>query len=90
MNDYLRALFIRSEKIVIELARLHEIDAQIVKDHENHGIFIARLRSDTDGLKSDMSEIHRELRILHPLPYARLHLQKCIEDQIASNEAVNA
>ena len=91
MSDYnLRALLIRSEKVEVELANLREIDAQLVKDHEEQSVVIARLRSDTDLLKSDMSEVHGELRILHPLPYARLHLQKCIEDQIASNDAVNA
>jgi hypothetical protein len=37
-----------------------------------------------------LTEIHDDLRILHPLPYARLHLQKCITHQIACNEAVNA
>jgi ankyrin repeat protein len=39
---------------------------------------------------NDLSEVHDDLRILHPLPYARLHLEKCIEHQIACNDAVNA
>jgi hypothetical protein len=37
-----------------------------------------------------LTEVHTDLRILHPLPYARLHLQKCIEHQTACNDAVNA
>ena len=58
MSDYnLRALLIRSEKVEVELANLREIDAQLVKDQEKHSIDIARLRSDTDLLKSDMSEV---------------------------------
>ena len=58
MSDYnLRALLIRSEKVEVELANLREIDAQLVKDQDKQSIVIARLRSDTDLLKSDMSEV---------------------------------
>jgi hypothetical protein len=36
-----------------------------------------------------LSEIHEDLRILHPLPYARLKLAECITHQIACNDALN-
>ena len=49
-----------------------------------------QLKIDYARLTSDLTEIHDDLRILHPLPYARLDLQKCITHQIACNEAVNA
>jgi len=58
---------------------------------------MARVESDNTQLKlenarltTDLSEVHDDLRILHPLPYARLHFEKCINRQIACNEAVNA
>jgi hypothetical protein len=58
---------------------------------------MAQLKDDNTQLKStvtrlltDLSEVHDDLRILHPLPYARLHFQKCINRQIACNDAVNA
>jgi hypothetical protein len=41
-------------------------------------------------VKGVVTEVQGDLRILHPLPYARLHFQKCIDHQIACNEAVNA
>ena len=49
------------------------INAQLEKDQENHDIIIANLCTDTAHLQNDMSEIHREIHILYPLPYAPLH-----------------
>jgi len=49
-----------------------------------------QLKIDYARLLTDLSEVYTDLRILHPLPYARLHLQKCINHQIACNDAVNA
>jgi hypothetical protein len=49
-----------------------------------------QLKIDNARLLTDLSEVHDDLRILHPLPYARLHFQKCINHQIACNDAVNA
>jgi len=69
---------------------LKNVNADIEKEQEKQSIVIARLRSETDVIKSNMSEIQRDLRILHPLPYARLYLQKCIDGQIDCNDAVNA
>ena len=51
---------------------------------------LAQQQVEIAELRSCLSEVHGDLRILHPLPYARLHLQKCIEDQIVCNDAVNA
>jgi hypothetical protein len=77
-----------------------EMDQQRVeseKEIESLRSNMAQLREDNTQLKidnarllTDLTEIHDDLRILHPLPYARLHLQKCINHQIACNEAVNA
>jgi ankyrin repeat protein len=52
--------------------------------------YSTQLKLDNARLLTDLSEVHTDLRILHPLPYARLHLQKCINHQIACNDAVNA
>ena len=49
-----------------------------------------QLKIDNARLLTDLREVHDDLRILHPLPYARLHFQKCINHQIACNDAVNA
>ena len=49
-----------------------------------------QLKLDNTRLLTDLTEVQNDLRILHPLPYARLHLEKCIEHQIACNNAVNA
>jgi hypothetical protein len=49
-----------------------------------------QLKLDNTRLLTDLTEVQNDLRILHPLPYARLHLEKCIEHQIACNDAVNA
>jgi hypothetical protein len=49
-----------------------------------------RLQTTITPLLSDISEFRGDLRILHPLPYARLHLQHCIERQEACNAELNA
>jgi hypothetical protein len=49
-----------------------------------------RLQTTITPLLSDISELRGDLRILHPLPYARLHLQHCIERQEACNAELNA
>jgi predicted nucleotide-binding protein len=50
----------------------------------------SRLQTTITPLLSDISEFRGDLRILHPLPYARLHLQHCIERQEACNAELNA
>jgi hypothetical protein len=49
-----------------------------------------RLQTTITPLLSDISEFRGDLRILHPLPYARLHLQHCIERQETCNAELNA
>jgi hypothetical protein len=49
-----------------------------------------QLKLDNTRLLTDLTEVQNDLRILHPLPYARLYLQKCIDHQIVCNDAVNA
>jgi hypothetical protein len=49
-----------------------------------------RLQTTITPLLSDISELRGDLRILHPLPYARLHLQHCIERQETCNAELNA
>jgi hypothetical protein len=73
-----------------------EIEKQRV-ENDSFRSLVSRLESDNTQLKldntrivSDLSEVQNDLRILHPLPYAHLHLEKCIEHQIACNNAVNA
>jgi hypothetical protein len=48
-----------------------------------------QLKIDIAGMTTDLYEIHDDLRILHPLPYARLKLTECIKIQEACNDAVN-
>jgi ankyrin repeat protein len=48
------------------------------------------LNSTVSRLEIDNAEARGDLRILHPLPYARLHLQHCIERQEACNAELNA
>ena len=76
MND-------KMEKQRVEIESLRSNMARVESDN-------AQLKIDNARLTSDLTEIHDDLRILHPLPYARLHLQKCITHQIACNDAVNA
>ena len=71
------------ESLRFNMARVESDNAQLKIDNSH-------LLSSVTRLTSDLTEIHDDLRILHPLPYARLHLQKCINHQIACNEAVNA
>jgi hypothetical protein len=74
-----------------------EIERNMRGEIESLRSVVARHESDNAQLKlynarllTDLSEVHTDLRILHPLPYARLHLQKCIDHQILCNDAVNA
>jgi hypothetical protein len=74
-----------------------EKTSKMEKEIESLRSAVTELKSDNPQLKldnarllTDLSEVHTDLRILHPLPYARLHLQKCINHQIACNDAVNA
>jgi len=66
-----------------QIESLHSIVARVESDN-------TQLKLDNARLLTDLSEVHTDLRILHPLPYARLYLQKCINHQIACNDAVNA
>ncbi len=63
---------------------------QLKLDNTNLLSTVSRINSENARLHTDLSEVHEDLRILHPLPYARLHFQKCINHQIACNDAVNA
>jgi hypothetical protein len=78
-------------------AQIEEKTLKMEKEIESLRSVVARHESDNSQLKldnarllTDLSEVHTDLRILHPLPYARLNLQKCINHQIACNDAVNA
>jgi len=78
---------VESEK---EIESLRSNMAQLRDDNTQLNSTISQLKIDNARLTTDLTEIHNDLRILHPLPYARLHLQKCITHQIACNDAVNA
>jgi hypothetical protein len=78
------------ESLRSNMARVESDNAQLNSTISQLKIDNSHLLSSVTRLTSDLTEIHDDLRILHPLPYARLHLQKCINHQIACNEAVNA
>ena len=74
-----------------------EIEKQMKAEIDSLRSVVSLLESDNTQLKldnarllTDLTEVQNDLRTLHPLPYARLHLQKCINYQIACNYAVNA
>jgi hypothetical protein len=78
-------------------AEMEKQRVEMEKKIESLRSVVARVESDNTHLNSavtrlltDLTEVHTDLRILHPLPYARLHLQKCINHQLACNDAVNA
>jgi len=48
------------------------------------------LLSDNIKLRSDISILQGDLRTLHPLPYARLHLKNCTVHQAACNSAIKS
>jgi hypothetical protein len=83
MND-------KMDKKTEEIESLRSNVARVESDNAQLNSTISQLKIDNARLTSDLTEIHDDLRILHPLPYARLHLKKCITHQIACNEAVNA
>jgi ankyrin repeat protein len=71
--------------------------AEMEKEVNSLRSIVARNGSDNTQLKlentrllTDLSKVHANLCILHPLPSARLSLQKCINHQKACNEAVNS
>jgi hypothetical protein len=82
MNDKMEKQRVESEKQRIEIESLRSNMAQLKDDN-------TQLKLDNARLLTDLSEVHDDLRILHPLPYARLHLQHCIERQEACNAELN-
>jgi hypothetical protein len=87
----------KTSKMEKEIESLRSAETELKSDNTQLKSAIARHESDNSQLKldnarllTDLSEVHTDLRILHPLPYARLHLQKCINHQILCNDAVNA
>jgi hypothetical protein len=69
----------------------HESDnTQLKSDNSQLKLDNSQLTATVTRLLTDLSQVNTDLRILHPLPYARLHLQKCINHQITCNDAVNA
>ena len=94
MNDKIKKQRVEMEKQRVEtndkIESLRSNMARVESDNAQLKIDNSHLLSSVTRLTSDLTEIHDDLRILHPLPYARLHLQKCITHQIACNEAVNA
>ena len=73
-----------------EIVSLRSVVARHESDNTQLKSDNTQLNSTVTRLLTDLSEVHTDLRILHPLPYARLSLQKCINHQIACNDAVNA
>jgi hypothetical protein len=73
-----------------EIESLRSVVARVESDNTQLKLDNTQLNSTVTRLLTDFAEVHTDLRILHPLPYARLHLQKCIDHQLACNDAVNA
>jgi hypothetical protein len=74
----------------VENESLRSIVTRVESDNTHLLSSVLQLKLDNARLLTDLTEVHNDLRILHPLHYARLHLQKCINHQIACNDAVNA
>jgi hypothetical protein len=90
-------LRMQREEMEKKTAEMEKQREEMEKKIESLRSVVARVESDNTHLNStvtrlltDLTEVHTDLRILHPLPYARLHLQKCINHQLACNDAVNA
>jgi hypothetical protein len=91
MDERLSALFeLKLEKVQQEMEKqsgeiktLRSVVTRVESDN-------TLLKLDNARLLTDLNEVQHDLRILHPLPYARLYLQECIKHQIARNDAVNA
>jgi hypothetical protein len=67
-----------------------EVISRLDEDNVKQNEAITLLNSTVSRLEIDNAEARGDLRILHPLPYARLHLQHCIERQEACNAELNA
>jgi hypothetical protein len=106
MEDRLGALFEeRVGKVELEMRlQREEMERKMVRQREEMEKQRLKLEADSaqlmtinsqllstvTRLSTELSIVQDDLRVLHPLPYARLHLQDCIKHQIACNDAVNA
>ena len=70
--------------------KLREEVVLVREDNVKQNEAINLLNSTVSRLEIENAEARGDLRILHPLPYARLHLQHCIERQEACNAELNA
>jgi hypothetical protein len=70
--------------------KLREEVVLVRDDNVKQNEAINLLNSTVSRLEIENAEARGDLRILHPLPYARLHLQHCIERQEACNAELNA
>jgi ankyrin repeat protein len=70
--------------------KLREEVVLVREDNVKQNEAITLLNTTVSRLEIENAEIRGDLRILHPLPYARLHLQHCIERQEACNAELNA
>jgi hypothetical protein len=86
----LSALFeARLEQMETNLMILRNCNTRLQKDIISKQEAIAKLLSENSQLRSQLEEVNNDLRILLPRPFAKLYLQKCINHQIACNDAVN-
>jgi hypothetical protein len=77
-------------KLREEVVKQSDIIIRLDEDNVKQNEAITLLNSTVSRLEIDNAEARGDLRILHPLPYARLHLQHCIERQEACNAELNA
>jgi len=87
----LSALFeARLEQMETNLMTLRNCNTRLQKDIISKQKAIAKLLSENSQLRTQLEEVNNDLRILLPRPFAKLYLQKCINHQIACNDAVNS
>ena len=90
----LREEAVKQNEVILKLrednTKLREEVVLVREDNLKQNEAINLLYTTVSRLEIDNAEARGDLRILHPLPYARLHLQHCIERQEACNAELNA
>jgi hypothetical protein len=93
-NVKLNEVIVKQNEVIARLdednVKLREEVVLVREDNVKQNEAITLLNSTVSRLEIDNAEARGDLRILHPLPYARLHLQHCIERQEACNAELNA
>jgi ankyrin repeat protein len=93
-NVMLREEAVKQNEVIARLdednVKLREEVVLVREDNVKQNEAINLLNTTVSRLEIENAEARGDLRILHPLPYARLHLQHCVERQEACNAELNA